>query len=198
MSGWVTFCSFAQTDISEADLAMLLNAAASVYEDERLVGLQAAVFSQNQILGKLNIGYADLEHLVEVSDGTRFEIASLNKTFTSLALLILEGQGQIDLDEAIQKLVPEFPEKPGGIVTPGLLAGGLAGIRHYEENERTPEYYATHYEDVISALEVFKNDALVTVPGKSELYSSYGYVLLAAAIQRASGEKYQDYMLICT
>lgn len=191
---FVAYFSFGQTAGDTVDIAGLLNAAASVYEDEQLVGLQVAIFSGGEIRGKLNLGYADVEHLVAVTDETRFEVASLNKTFTGLALLILAEQGKINLDEPIQMLVPEFPEKSDGVVTPRLLAGALGGIRHYEENERTPDYYATHYEDVISALDVFKNDALVTTPGATEFYSSYGYVLLAAAIQRASGERYQDYI----
>lgn len=192
---FVSFFSFGQTAGDSVDIDKLLNTVASVYEDEQLVGLQAAIFSGGEIRGKLNLGYADVEHLVEVTDETRFEVASLNKTFTGLALLILAEQSQINLDEPIQMLVPEFPEKPDGVVTPRLLAGALGGIRHYEESERTPDYYATHYEDVISALNVFKDDALVTTPGTTEFYSSYGYVLLAAAIQRASGERYQDYII---
>jgi len=191
---FVSFSSFGQADINNVTTGKILDAARSVYEDEQHAGLQAAIFSGGKIQGTLNLGYADLEHFVEVTDETRFEVASLNKTFTGLALLMLAEQGQINLDDAVQKLVPEFPQKPEGVITPRLLAGGLGGIRHYQENERTPEYYATHYEDVISSLDVFKDDPLVTVPGSSELYSSYGYVLLAAAIQRASGEQYQDYI----
>jgi len=192
--GVVPLYSAAQTTSNKVDIANLLNAARSIYEEENLVGLQAAVFSNGKIQGRLNLGYADLEHLVGVTDNTRFEVASINKTFTGLALLMLDAQGQINLDDPIQNLVPEFPQKPDGVITPRLLSGGLGGIRHYAEDERTPKYYATHYEDVISALDVFKDDTLATVPGKTELYSSYGYVLLAAAIQRASGELYQEFI----
>ena len=193
-AGLVPLGSVGQTTVDKIDIGSLLNAARTVFEEEQLVGLQAAVFSKGQIQGKLNLGYADLEHLVEVSDETRFEIASLNKTFTALALLMLDAQGRINLDAPVQNLVPEFPQKPEGVITPRLLAGGLGGIRHYADDERTPAYYAAHYEDVISALDVFKDDALAAVPGQTELYSTYGYVLLAAAIQRASGEQYQHYV----
>ncbi|MBT8147301.1 MAG: beta-lactamase family protein, partial [Gammaproteobacteria bacterium] len=132
--------------VDRHDYNEMLNAARSVYDEEQLVGLQAAIYSRGTIRAELNLGYADVEHGVEVSSDTRFEVASINKTFTGLALLMLEERGLIDLEQPIQTLVPEFPEKPEGIVTPRFLAGALGGIRHYEENERTPAYYATHYE----------------------------------------------------
>ncbi|MEZ5490527.1 MAG: serine hydrolase domain-containing protein [Gammaproteobacteria bacterium] len=176
----------------DQDRAQAIFAAANaVFEEEQLVGLQAAVFSGGRVIDRLNLGFADLEHGVDVSDATRFEVASVNKTFTGLALLQLEEAGGIDLDLPIQYYVPQFPVKPGGPVTPRLLAGGLGGVRHYTEEERTPEYYAAHYDDVLQAVSYFADDPLVATPGDTEVYSSYGYVLLAAAIQQATGSRYQ-------
>jgi len=191
---YISPLAFAQANDVKVITDRILRISEDLFSTEQLVGLQTAVYSGGAIVGSHNLGYADLEHGVAVSDGSRFEIASVNKTFTGLALLELEQQGQMNLDQAIQAYVPEFPAKPEGIITPRQLAGALGGVRHYDDDERTPSYYAKHYEDPLSALELFKDDPLVSKPGSEENYSSYAYVLLAAAIQQATGIDYQDYI----
>jgi serine beta-lactamase-like protein LACTB len=93
----------------------------------------------------------------------------------------------------VQKYVPAFPVKPEGAITLRLLAAHLAGIRHWKK-ERTPELYATHFENVRDILPLFKDDPLESPPGSQYSYSSYGYDLLGAAIQAAAGEPYPSYV----
>jgi CubicO group peptidase (beta-lactamase class C family) len=194
ITGFASALAYSQPASRLAAIDKILSVVEQLYSTEQLVGLQAAVYSGGDIVKSLNLGFADLEHKVKVTDSSRFEVASINKTFTGLALLQLEEDGGIDLDRPIQSYVPEFPDKPEGIITGRLLAGALGGIRHYEENERTPAYYSTHYDDVVNALDLFKHDPLIATPGTKENYSSYGYVLLAAAIQQATNVSYQSYI----
>ncbi len=67
----------------------------------------------------------------------------------------------------------------------------MAGIRHYQ-NERDEVFYATHYDSVIQALDVFKDDELIAEPGTASNYSSYSFNLLAAVIERASGRDFTE------
>jgi CubicO group peptidase (beta-lactamase class C family) len=108
---------------------------------------------------------------------------------TGLGLLMLQASGELDPDAPVQRYVPEFPDKAQGEITSRQLSGGMAGIRHYQ-NERDEVFYATHYSSVIDALDVFKDDPLVAVPGTASHYSSYGFNLLAAVIERASGHPF--------
>jgi CubicO group peptidase (beta-lactamase class C family) len=165
----------------------------SVVTNHNLVGLQAVTYDSGKIVSNLNLGYADLEHSVPVTDRTRFEIASITKAFTGLALHKLAEAGRIDLQADVRRYVPEFPAKEKGTITIDHLSGSLSGIRHYQ-SERDPVFYATHYDDVIDALVLFKDDPLVVNPGAKGHYTSYGYNLLAAAMQRASGIKFQHYV----
>ncbi|MFT4924154.1 MAG: serine beta-lactamase-like protein LACTB [Phenylobacterium sp.] len=183
-----------QPALSTQQISAINHQLTSIFEEQQMVGLQGAVFDNNRIVSSINSGYADLEHKVAVTADTRFEIASITKAFTGLGLLLLEQAGKIDQDQPIQKYVPTFPVKAKGTITPRLLSGNLAGIRHYKEEERTPRFYTTHYDDVNDALQLFKDDPLVVKPAEKFKYSSYGYNLLAAAIQGASGERFQDYI----
>lgn len=171
----------------------LSGALKDIQKRQRNIGLSGLVVLRGQTILSEQLGYADLEHRVPVTRDTRFGIASITKAFTGLALLKLHETGRIDLDAPIQKYVPSFPAKPGKAITLRLLAAHLAGIRHWQR-ERTPELYARHFDDVTEILPLFKDDTLVSPPGTAEHYSSYGYNLIAAAIQSASGVKYQDYV----
>jgi CubicO group peptidase (beta-lactamase class C family) len=164
-----------------------------IQKRQRNIGLSGLVVLRGQTILSEYLGYADLEHRVPVSRDTRFGIASITKAFTGLALLKLNETGKVDLDAPIQKYVPSFPVKPGKDITLRLLAAHLAGIRHWRR-ERTPELYSRHFDDVMEILPLFKDDTLVSPPGSAENYSSYGYNLIGAAIQSASGIKYQEYV----
>jgi serine beta-lactamase-like protein LACTB, mitochondrial len=171
----------------------LKGALADIQRRQRNIGLSALVMLGGETVIAENLGYADLEHHVAVTSETRFGVASITKAFTGLALLKVREAGRIDLDAPIQRYVPAFPVKPGGVITPRLLAAHLAGIRHWG-GERNAALYARHFDDVSDVLALFKDDTLVAAPGTRESYSSYGYNLLGAAIQSASGVKYQDYV----
>ena len=98
-------------------------ALADIQRRQRNVGLSALVLLGGETVVAENLGYADLEHLVPVTSETRFGVASITKAFTGLSLLKLHEAGRIDLDAPIQRYVPAFPEKPGGVITPPGLTG---------------------------------------------------------------------------
>jgi len=174
-----------------ASAAEVREAIRRVHEKQKNIGLAAAVAREGKLVFEDYRGSADLEHRVPVTRDTRLGIASITKAFTGVALLKLWETGRIDLDAPVQKYVPSFPVKPEGTITPRLLAAHLAGIRHWKA-ERTPELYATHFDDVSKILRLFENDPLESAPGTRYSYSSYGYDLLGAVIQAASGESYTD------
>jgi serine beta-lactamase-like protein LACTB len=171
----------------------LKNALSDIQRRQRNIGLSALVMLDGATVLSENLGFADLEQRVPVTNETRFGVASITKAFTGLSLLKLHEAGRIDLDAPIQRYVPVFPVKPGGVITLRLLAAHLGGIRHWGQ-ERNAALYARHFDDVNDVLTLFKDDTLVAPPGTRESYSSYGYNLIGAAIQSASGLKYQEYV----
>ena len=149
-----------------------------------------ALAVDGQIVFSEGFGYADLEERVPVWPTTKFRIGSVSKPLTAVALVQLVDQGKIDLDAPVQTYVPTFPDK-GGKITPRLLAGHLAGIRHYQGDEFL---MARHFDNVMDGLKIFENDPLVAPPGTKFNYSSYGFNLLGAVIQSASGQEFLAYM----
>ncbi len=180
--------------VSRAQIQALQQYLEEQFHEQGIVGLQAAVYAEGDVLMSYNLGYADLAHRVPVTAETRFEVASVTKAFTALGLYQLKEAGKVALEGDVRDYVPEFPEKTKGVITVDHLAGFLGGIRHYLPGERTPSYYAKHFDDPVDAIAMFKDDPLLFKPGEAFSYTSYGYNLLAAVIQRASGQPFKEYI----
>jgi serine beta-lactamase-like protein LACTB, mitochondrial len=144
----------------------------------------------------LRFGFADAENNAPASEHTLFRLASISKSLTATAAMQLWERGQLDLDAPVQKYCPSFPQKASPITTRQVM-GHLGGIRHYKsESQDDPEVGNTkHFENPIQAgLDFFKNDPLVSDPGKQFHYSTQGYTLVGCVIEGASGAKYVDFM----
>lgn len=166
-----------------------------VIAEQRLVGTQAAVWHAGKLVLRRSWGTADLALGVPVTDSTRFLIASITKPITALAIRRLAAAGRLDLDAPVQTVVPEFPPKPGPPITARLLLDHRGGIRHYRRGETNDAgFFDRHYPTALAALEKFAGDDLVARPGEREQYSSFGYTLLAAMVEKASGEPFGQHL----
>lgn len=152
--------------------------------------VSVAVSRDGRLIWSEAIGCADVELQVPVSTTTRLRIGSVSKPLTAAALGALVEEGRLDLDAPVQRYVPDFPKKAWPITT-RQLAGHLAGIRHYERGEFE---IREHYDSVRAGLAVFEKDALLFEPGTRFSYSTYGWNLIAAVIEGASGERFLDVM----
>jgi serine beta-lactamase-like protein LACTB, mitochondrial len=153
-------------------------------------GLALAVAVDGNIIYSEGFGFADLEERVPVWPTTKFRIASISKPVTAVGLMELVEAGKVDLDAPVQKYVPSFPDK-GAPITVRMVAGHLAGIRHYKDDEFLIQ---KHYASVAEGLKIFQDDPLVSPPGTKFNYSSYGFNLLSAVIESASRENFLAYM----
>lgn len=163
----------------------------------KIPGLSIAVAIDGKIVWSEGFGFADLEDHVRVSTATRFRIASISKPITAVAMARAYEQGKLELDVPIQKYVPNFPRKERDI-TARQLVGHLSGIRHYR---RSPDmdkddFYnrKKNYKSISEALTIFQDDPLDFMPVTKFGYSSYGYTLLSAAIEKTSGQDFFTYV----
>jgi CubicO group peptidase (beta-lactamase class C family) len=136
-------------------------------------------------------GYADLENNVPATPESSYRMASITKTFTAFAILKLVEEGKMDLDAEIQRYVPYFPRKKWPITIRQLL-GHLGGIPHYVDRDK--ELHLRTHKNTREAIAIFQNFDLVAEPGTKYHYSSYGYNLLGAAIEGASGQSYGEFI----
>lgn len=179
------------------DLAPLADKAArEQFEKQKLVGLGVAVVHDGKIVFQKGYGHADKEKNVAVDPAkTLFRWASCSKPLTAVAALQLVETGKLDLDMDLREYVPEFPDK-GVTITTRQLLGHQAGIVHYVNGKViiTKRDYETKnpFEDVVLALDTFKDSPLVNQPGEKYSYTTHGYILLSAVVQKAGKEKFAE------
>src|SRR5215218_1973551 len=155
-------------------------------EGLRAPGLSLTVATGGKIVWSVSCGYADVKSRRLVTAQTRFRIGSVSKTLTATALAHYAETGRVDLDATIDRYA-DFPSQ-GGAITLRRLAGHLAGIRHYRTG--TEAVNTRRFQSVSDSLEVFARDPLVAPPGTQFAYSSYGYDVIGAALERATGQPF--------
>ncbi len=153
-----------------------------------LPALSVAVAAQGRLIWSYTSGWADSSGGVSASRHTRFRIGSVSKLFTAVAALRLYDAGILNIDLPIGEYVSSAPVSATPI-TPRLLAGHLAGIRHYG---RTDYINTEYYPDLRASLNRFIEDSLIAEPGSKYNYSSYGYNLLGAVLESAAGKDFRD------
>nr|WP_298998337.1 serine hydrolase domain-containing protein [uncultured Allomuricauda sp.] len=160
--------------------------------EKSIPGLSITVASKNKILWSEGFGFADLENKTPIKLNSKFRIGSISKSLTSIALGKLIEKGKINLSDTVQKLVPYFPKKKYQI-TIQELASHTSGIRNY--NYKNGEYFSdVNYNTIKESIDIFKEDSLLFEPKTKYGYSTYGYVLLSAAIEEVTGQNFLDYM----
>ena len=153
-------------------------------------GFALAVAVDGRIVWSEAFGFADLEAKRRTTPETQFRIGSVSKPLTAAAVGQLHESGKLDIDAPVQRYVPTFPDK-GATITTRLLGGHLAGVRHYQGDEFTLNQ---RFPTVTAGLAIFQNDPLVAPPGTRYSYSSYGFNLISAVVEGASGEPFLVYM----
>ena len=159
--------------------------------------ISVAILAKGRLVFSEAVGFADLEHLVPASPSTVFNLGSVSKGITAVAVLQLVERGAVDLDERIQTYVPSFPDK-GQRITVRHIFTHTSGIRHYRASDfpDDPEFQQSykHYDSFEEAIGLFKDDPLLFEPGAFYNYSSYATNLLQGVVESASGLGFEEYL----
>lgn len=160
-------------------------------KEQNLPGLSVAVGVGDDIVWAEGFGWADLENRVPVSPDLKFRIGTASTAFTSAAVGRLLEEGRLNLDDVIQKHVPAFPEKQWP-VTLRQVMGHVAGVRN-DGGDEGP-LLSAHCERAVEALQHFGESPLLFEPGTRYRYSSYGWILVSAAVEAAADEPFLTFM----
>ncbi|CCQ12198.1 D-alanyl-D-alanine carboxypeptidase [Pseudoalteromonas luteoviolacea B = ATCC 29581] len=136
-------------------------------------------------------GYADRENKRENTPDTTFMIGSVTKQFTAVALLMLQEQGILSLDDKLSFYLPTFPS--GDKISIRQLLNMTSGIANYTNLS----WFDSLKHQSIAPLQLidrFKNEPLRFEPGTKFEYSNSNYVLAGAIIEKVSGQTYQQFI----
>lgn len=136
-------------------------------------------------------GMADYELGVPNSSRSRFHIASVTKAFTAAAVLLLEEQGKLRLEDPVSRYVPSYPK--GDRIRIEHLLKHTAGIPNLASGpEWAREERLPHTTEELVAL--FKDLPLEFEPGSETRYSNSNYNLLTLILEKVSGQDYESFL----
>lgn len=161
-------------------------------EAGRVAGMSVAVVQGNDTIVLKGYGYADLELDVPTPPRAVYEIGSLTKQFTAAAILLLQEQGKLSLEDELPRFLPDYPTQ-GHTITIRRLLDHTSGIKGYTEiaefsrlrTQRLPRD---------SAVALFSSWPFDFAPGEAMIYNNSGYFLLGLVIEKASGQSYEDFV----
>jgi CubicO group peptidase (beta-lactamase class C family) len=149
------------------------------------------VAGHGHILFRKSYGMANHEWNIPNSESTKFHIASVTKTFTAAAIVILEQQGKLKFSDQLSKYVPGYLN--GDRITIEQMLTHSSGLPDFYS---LPEYPAKKYQRVAlpDLIAWVKTKPLDFLPGSKNSYSNTGYAFLAYIIEQVSGEPYEQFV----
>ncbi len=155
-------------------------------------GIAVLVARGDSILYQHSVGYADLELKVPLNPDHIFRIGSITKQFTAVAILKLQREGKLDIEEKLDQYLPDYPNAKN--ISMKHLLNHTSGIKNYTELKKwTPEEQKRDFstDELIS---YFKDEKPDFQPGESWRYNDSGYVLLGKVIEIISGLSFKTYI----
>ena len=158
--------------------------------EQGIPGIALGVLRHGRPVYLKGFGVATLEHPVPVGVQTRFQIGSIGKQFTAVAVMLLARDKRLSLDDPLSKYLPEIPASWGG-VTLRLMLNHQSGIPQLTPPQHDLLDLHHDYTDA-EYLRLAASLPLDFEPGTDAAYSDTAYVLLGFVIGRVGGEFYGD------
>jgi len=156
-------------------------------------GCAVAITRDGKILYTTERGLANLEYGIPVTRETPFHVASVSKQFTAFAILLLEQEGKLSLDDDIRKYLPNIPEFERTI-TIRHLATHTSGIRDQWELLAMAGW---RLDDVITRSQIIRTlehqQDLNFETGSEFLYCNSGFTLLAEIVAKVSDQSFPEF-----
>lgn len=159
--------------------------------EKRTTGIVAAVIRGGDTLLMKGYGKADVEWNVSMPADAVFEIGSITKQFTAVAILQLRDAGKLALDDEITKWIPDFPATHR--ITLRRMLDHTSGIKGITEIPEFGPLSRTMWARD-SALALIRRQPQHFAPGEAAIYNNSAFWLLGLVVEKASGMSYEDYV----
>lgn len=163
----------------------------AAYRGEETPGAVVRVIKDGDPVLTRSYGMANIEEKVPVTADTNFRLASLTKQFTAMCILMLVDRGELQLDDTLTDIFPDFPEYGRGITITQLLQH-TSGLKDYEPfvSEDSPVQVTD-----AGVLDLMRQqDSVDFEPGSEHRYSNSGYAVLAMIVEQVSGMTFPQFL----
>ncbi len=158
-------------------------------QSRQVPGVSVAVVKDGKVVLAKGYGFSDVEKSIKATEHTVYQLASVTKPFTAMAVLMLAEDGKLSLDGKIADILPGLPAAWAPVTVRHLLSH-TSGIKSYTDvfgEQKVPDSRVFTNEGILALV----TDApLQFAPGEKYAYSNTGYYLLGMIIEKVSGKPY--------
>ena len=159
---------------------------------QQIPGVSLAVFKHGVPIYVKSYGVATLEHAVPAKPETLFQIGSIGKQFTAVALMLLAKEHRLELDAPLDKYLPEVPPNWHAVTLRRML-NHQSGIPQLNDTDHQRLDLHREYSDA-ELVQLASSQPLDFEPGTDASYSDTAYVLLGVVINRTLPGFYGDFL----
>ena len=154
------------------------------------------IAKNSKVIFKSAYGFASREYHVRNKIDTKFNLASIGKLFTSVAIAQLAQEGKLSLSDPISKYLSDWlPNDIAKQITIQQLLIHSSGLGSFFDNKQFQLGDSSRlYIGINDYKPLMQTEKLAFKPGTSQLYSNTGYLLLGAIIEKVSGQNYFEYV----
>lgn len=156
-------------------------------------GAVVLVKKGNEILYHKAFGKADIEMGTDMEIDHIFDLASITKEFTAIAILQLEAQGLFSITDDVHHFLPGYPTQ-GQIITIEHLLTHTSGIRNHMDMDWASGPVRLEFDSILAVIRHFKTDTLIFIPGEKYEYCNTGFQILGHIIEKVSRLSFADYL----
>ncbi|SEI82549.1 CubicO group peptidase, beta-lactamase class C family [Dyadobacter sp. SG02] len=168
-----------------------------IFRRKRNAGFNGNVLivQKGQILYQNSFGFAHMRAKDTLTTDSRFQLASLSKPFTAVAVLKLIQEGRVALDDSVQRFFPDFPYHG---VKVDMLLSHRSGLPNYIYSFNDSVRHGRKYPDNLDILDwyakVVPTPTPYNRPGRSFNYCNTNYCVLAAIVEKVTGDSFGKYL----
>jgi CubicO group peptidase (beta-lactamase class C family) len=155
-------------------------------------GAAVLIMKKDEIIFSKGYGVADMVNGTKIDQNTFFNIASVSKQFSAVALIMLAEEGKLSLDDTVRKWFPEFTSPLMEKITLRHLLSHTSGIP--DSRDRTDRVFVTTATDTQSYAYIGTLAKLNFEPGSSYEYMNPTFQLMYTIIERSSGMSFDSFM----
>lgn len=149
------------------------------------------VAKKGEVIYRKAFGKSNLELGTDMDEESVFQIGSMTKQFTAVAVLMLEQQGKLNVNDPVSKYIADYPH--GDKITLHHLLTHTSGIRDFTKM-KTISDIAQKQMSPMEVVDFFKGEPVDFQPGEKFEYNNSGYVLLGYIIEAVSGKTYEAFI----
>jgi CubicO group peptidase (beta-lactamase class C family) len=161
-------------------------------------GVAILIIQPGRWIFQKGYGLANLHDQTPIGPRTLFELASVTKTFTATAVLILQERGELSIHDEVRKLLPELPEySKGRPIRVSDMLQHISGLPDYEDFENVPVRHAGYRANADFLPEFARQRAkfpLRFAPGQKHEYNNSNFMLLALLVERVSRKTFGQFL----